>query len=211
MTAGKAGLPAVSAARPQPVTATDWVALPPPEAGRLSREERVLVARDVLARFSSRQKRFVLGSLYLAGPDFYDRGQPDGTQVDSSLLSSITGDDECIVCAQGAMFLASIDRFDNCRLRYGGMVEGDGSDCDVTARVARDWGESQAGWIEVCFEGFEDHDYRGRDIGRTYFRRFGQKRRRACLKAICRNIIRNDGIFIPEQDLPAQPGGKAAS
>lgn len=99
---------------------------------------------------------------------------------------------QCEVCARGALFLASIDRYDNCDAGQFADVDYDVGD-EVVKRTCREWGGAQARTIEACFEGIGD-------VGDTYRNRYARKPR-AVLLAIVRNIIANGGVFRPETEL----------
>lgn len=147
--------------------------------GSLSLRQRVEIAKDVVARFESKQRRLVAQrGIYLSG------ALPKEGELRTDLIKV-----GCRVCARGALFLASVDRHDRCNMR-------DFRDCgdSVVDRTNEDFGVEQADLIEGAFEGWPN--------GRDYFELHGNiEDPKRVLLAIVRNMIVNGGLFRPELEL----------
>lgn len=147
--------------------------------GTLTRAQRMEVAQDVISRFKSRQRKFTLSSAaYIDMQDF------KGGQFNSK---SIIG--ACEMCARGALFLASVDRYNDCQVNY----PMESPNFVARQRTYDDFGE-QAELIEDYFEG-----RMGTPLEDSFRAKFWKLNdRRPLLIGICENIIRNNGEFEPE-------------
>lgn len=154
--------------------------------GTLTREQRVLIAQDVIAVLRSRQRRITIEQ----GTYFFSKeigGVPRTGQLRSNRIKG-----GCTVCARGALFLASVDRFDSCDLKFiYGQIR-----YEVEDRTEREWGGDQTDLIESCFEGVGVDGSSKHDL---YIRFCGNPR--GLLLAICENIVANNGEFKPETSL----------
>lgn len=152
--------------------------------GTLTRKERVAVAMDVLAllRLRSRARKIILESTY------FDADIPESGQLHSYIIQG-----ECMVCARGILFLASVDRFDRCDLAKISSI-----DSEAVNRTASEWGTAQARLIEGAFEnGLTGTQTRSTiEFFRAHVGKHGD--RKPLMRAICRNIIANHGEFKPE-------------
>ncbi len=144
--------------------------------GRLTRKQRIEIAKDVIALCKSRQRKIKIKTgAYLSAVDDFDDPEglllSEGGQLTSRRLPA------CQVCARGALFVASVDRHDRCDL--GGI---DSLSDAVQVRSEEDWGKYQVSDIEGAFEGW----YGGRDLPREP---------KARLIAIMENIVANNGEY----------------
>lgn len=153
-----------------------------PLEGSLTREQRIEVARDVLARFTKKRSKFIIDmGLYISSNRRDIATHDMDAQLKSYMLSG------CQVCARGAMFLSSVDKFDRCSV-YDFRWSSNGSPVE---RTSADWGSAQSFDIESAFEGFNN----AKTWNFYESHQFGEPRLR--LAAICRNIIKNHGEFKP--------------
>jgi hypothetical protein len=156
-------------------------------AGSLTREERMQVARDVLARLAVAD-----GSIQIQRGIYFgwaNSSDDDGELEDAALVEGEQHPREfapCVVCARGAFFLASVDRFDRCSLPRGASL----SDA-VLNRTHSDWGQQAVKEIEAAFEIYPGWSEAAAGFGRRY--RLSIDR----LRAICENIVMNNGEFCP--------------
>lgn len=169
---------------------------------------RVAIAKDVLLLLR-RKKTFVpTKSSYLNIWDneiceFVINNGDSGAQENLSVL--IPG---CQVCALGAMFIGMVHLKNEVTVRQFYR-----SGCDNIKVSLEDYFEpEQIDLIERCFEGwptpFEDRS-QGRPLCRltqrrlsvpmSYYDSTGTAAQR--MKIIMKNIIRNDGTFVPSQDI----------
>lgn len=151
--------------------------------GTLTRKERVAIAMDVLAllRLRSKTRKIILESTYFHA-DIHESGQ-----LHSSVIQG-----ECVVCARGILFLASVDRFDDCDLEEIGSI-----DSEAVNRTALEWGTAQARLIEGAFEdGLTGTQTRSTiEFFRAHVGKHGD--RKPLMRAIAQNIIDNHGEFVP--------------
>lgn len=154
--------------------------------GTLTRKERVAVAMDVLAllRLRSRSRKLVLESTYFEADNI-----PESGQLHSSVIKG-----ECIVCARGILFLASVDRFDRCDLAdFDGYLDGEAKE-----RTAEEWGVDQVRLIEGAFENGQTGTMS--DATQAFYRKHVKSDgdRKPLMRATAQNIIDNHGEFKPE-------------
>lgn len=151
--------------------------------GKLTRKQRVEVAMDVLALLKIRSKKFVKLDLCSTYLDTGDAELPDSGQLHTSRIKG-----ECLVCARGMLFLASVDRFNHLDL-----AKSDPED-EVIGRTREEWGDSQ---VELIEEAFEDMYGFSKAASAFYHKNGGHSNRKGVMRAICQNIIDNHGEFIP--------------
>lgn len=140
--------------------------------------QRVSIAQDALYQLAAK-KLIAATSVYVSIVD------------DDRDRDSVSGDDYltavCNVCAKGALIVGYMTRL------------GDEKLGDITGRMKEL--SDIFGWrnfklIEECFEGFHNSP---NDVSFRYKDEIPDKDVR--LELILQNIVRNDGNFIPEQDL----------
>lgn len=155
----------------------------PPLDGNLSRAARVLLAMDVRERLTAARPdvRLRMTSTYFecANSEQLKAGSFDSSKIPTKV---------CEVCARGALFLASVDRYNECVItefelesrspEYRYFIVNDLADDRSTA----DFGHEQAAEIEYAFE----HERRSRSAKST-------------MLAICANLIENHGEFAEER------------
>jgi len=152
--------------------------------GDLSRAARVLLAMDVRTRLLAEKPdvRLRMGTTYFRCAQ--GRRLRTGA-FDSSKIPTKA----CEVCARGALFLASVDRYNECQIEAvpteKGMLTWPPAVYEiqnlVCCRSLEDFGDSQANEIEAAFE-----DREAIPAKRT-------------MLAICENLIANHGEFISDQ------------
>jgi hypothetical protein len=145
--------------------------------GDLTREQRIEVAQDVLDRIIKNSKKFdVRGGFYL--------------ETDSAVSGALTSRKlgPCRICARGALFLSSVDKYNKCTV----TTKSDLGDIAID-RSEDDWGAQQIDEIENAFELFGNYGHRTA----SYAFGRGHSDYRDRLRAICRNIIEHDGEFVP--------------
>lgn len=154
--------------------------------GTLTLAQRVLIAQDVIARLRSPQKKVTIDQgAYVFLRD--SRSLPRSGRLSTKRLKS------CDVCARGAFFLASIDRFNHCdaeELRGGNLSD------EAYQRTREEWG-AQAALVEDCFEGTTYP----RPLYDEFMFPWTRVSARNLLVAICENIVANGGVFRPETSL----------
>jgi hypothetical protein len=140
------------------------------------------IAKDALEQLEA-EETVAFTLVYI---DFLDEGGEYTTDIPSSTpLSQLKGR-QCAVCARGALLLSHLRREHVAEL---GFIDARLSELDEII------GEDQLDLIEGCFEGF----YTSALVAHNYTRRYPGAGER--LRAILANIVRNDGVFMPEQDL----------
>lgn len=152
---------------------------------------RVAIAKDVLQRM--RYRGVVCGIYYTSAPNI---GQITNPQKQIRELEK-----GCQVCALGAMFLSYIkicDRvpasdFFTTESDYSGATILNASDTDMRSRMECLFDYEQLGLIEGAFENFRDRETYNLYPGLPPSER---------LRKIMRNVIRNDGVYVPTQDKP---------
>jgi len=168
---------------PNPMLDESSISIPdglPPLEGKLSRAARVLLAMDMRARLIAEKPdvRLRMETTYFRCA----QGQRLKTGTfDSSKIPTKT----CEVCARGALFLASVDRYNECRIEAVPTEWASSTVVEIQDLVERrsleDFGDSQTGEIE---DAFEDRD---------------TSSAKRTMLAICENLIANHGEFIPDQ------------
>lgn len=151
-------------------------------------EVRVRIAKDVIAQV--KVGRFIASTgryLGLPGGALPDDGYGELSSevVD---VQTVVKDRECRVCALGSLFVAAVDRYNECQLPADDL----GNRSPLAEYLARVFTPTQLNKIEAAFEGrsfSHDDDYYGEGFCHAY--PDPSKR----LVAIMRNIIRNGGTF----------------
>jgi hypothetical protein len=144
---------------------------------------RVAVAKDVLKLIQLKLK--VDNGIYLERPTVSKYCTPKGLQA---LIPKIAS--ECTVCAKGAIALAHVHLFDH---ETSLSFDANRKACDI-------WGTDNANMIEAAFERwstFVPYPMSSADIAACY--RFGNRFFNPVnrLKAIMKNVIANNGKFVP--------------
>lgn len=135
--------------------------------GTYTLEQRVQIAKDVIARLQA--GTIVTSTSWYLLPE----GGNEISQISGTLDSGSLG--ACKVCARGAIFLSAIDRYNSVKVKRGENLDA------VAAQRSREGlGTNQAEEIELAFQIWESDR--------------GPKDR---LIAICQNMIDNGGLFIP--------------
>lgn len=163
-------------------------------------EKRVMIAKDVLERIKLNMfhvKRGNFCTLYTDGLDI---------EVSKETLNET----ECRVCAKGGLFVAFVGRANNFNHKFDGHRIHPGfnnqSDNQAHTKLGELFSLRQLCLIEYVFEGSkyiyydENVEYISfTDEEQTKIHKFRDKFEfdaERILKAICRNIIRNNGEFI---------------
>lgn len=145
-------------------------------------DPRVLVAQDVLAMLDA--KKIVARRMtYVA--DFGQAKEllkPHEAVEVRDLVRQFKK--PCHVCALGALFLAEVDRFDECKIQRGGMSLGQFADRGYESKV---FSPNTLAVIEHAFEEW-GHEH-GDDVKPKTDPELAMRR-------ICENIIANGGEFV---------------
>lgn len=186
--------------------------------GKSKSEIRVMIAKDVLAQLESKAYCAMQGSWVEDKKlgDFYEYciEQFEGDQNAKAVSAREYVDKlkACKVCALGSIFVSQV------------RIGGDFKVSDVenaygvfeqleTSPLKRYFSVNQLKLIEASFEGYNgmySHFMEGADelLSCSYESQFSKDKDR--LTAIMKNIVRNNGQFIPEQDLTLREVLKAA-
>lgn len=164
--------------------------------GILTREQRVLIAKDVISTISSQQERITMQCgvyLRVVGDDSFFGELHRDAQLNSTSL-----DGPCEVCARGALFLASIDRYNNCTV--GDALNAPTLGVLAADHTQEDWGDSQVDLIEAAFEtrnlAVVDDVVAEEDLLKAAAM-YMDKSEKERMILICENIIANNGEFRP--------------
>lgn len=158
-------------------------------------EMRVRIAKDVLAqvkadRLTPREQSYLIfrGALPVDSHGYISNEDVD---VRDTLKGA-----KCQVCALGALFVAAVDRFNECQLPACRLSVG--NRLDLTDYLAKAFSATQMDAIEAAFEG---QSYAHGDRDRVYNSRFVDAYDDSTerLRAIMRNIVRNGGTFRPSE------------
>ncbi len=151
------------------------------------RERRVAICRDVIKSLNAGQFQAETG-VYCLFDDSLD------TNVD--LMQNIEQGPVCQVCARGALFCSAVRKFDNCKTSFSrGYSPHDNGEFDKTE--SRFFSRKQIDLIEKYFEGW------CRESTKSYLFKEIHPDNAKRMKLIMRNIIDNDGTFVPA-DLPME-------
>ena len=165
----------------------------------ISDEQRKLAvqtARDVLKRIISRKKSIQVrrNYAYCEQDEGYVLDEHRGENLQKIMWDIFTPQTPCTVCARGALFLAYVDRHNKVKVPLAGHLNDIAQDTSILKDA---FSENQQDFIEAAFE------------NRTYFykvnlsslSRFYSKHNfedaRKLLRAVCKNIISNNGLFNP--------------
>lgn len=181
-----------------------------------SRDElRVKIAKDVIAQLESRKYKASCGTWacnrkFGTLGEFEDKRwliQEEGKAGGDipPLCDYVNKSKTCSVCALGGIFLSILRVATDCSRVTKPTVDPEGVifyDLDVSP-LAKFFSKSQLRMIEFCFEGGEGyhyiHDEFSEEVAIRYFSSTRSANER--MKKIMKNIVRNKGKFIPEQDL----------
>lgn len=167
--------------------------------GNLTKKQRIAIAKDVIALCRSGQRKFKVDTnQYLL---------PQNEVKERELLEDGTGQltpkrlPACQICARGAMFVTSIDRYDRCSLEdirksYNlyGLAD------VVVERSEADWGVRQACLIEAAFE--KSPNMWGDRFGLKGYDKLDEyidslpRSPKARLIVLMENVIKNKGVFV---------------
>lgn len=156
-------------------------------------EQRIAIAKDVLHRIELKQLVPIAGN-------FCDIGRLATSNMDvSQILKNPTI--SCEVCAKGGLFMSYIGVVNSYKVGDVRPTTGASNDSAEMNLLSKIFSKEQLSLIETAFEGKflrwnaplseiqQEACYR---FYREYSTSFTKR-----LNAICENIIKNDGIFIP--------------
>lgn len=174
-------------------------------------EQRVQIAKDVikwlrLGKLKAKKGHYVVGvSEQTVGDGI---GQFEG---DANVLTRLQQRNvPCEVCARGALFIAAVDRYDECRIsKAAGDYRVDSALANLAGWEAEDerglsrfFAKKQYLLIEYAFEGAvygeAADDERLPDVKLAKRWKVAYRGASARLDAICRNIVSNNGTFVLE-------------
>ena len=180
-----------------------------------SPEDRVAIAKDVIKALDT--KRLVASSgAYL---EFVGINAFFEENMESDARDALK-DRQCEVCAKGALLVAAIDRFDECKLSdiysqeehaSAGVVI-DGPSSSSKKFLSRFFDEDQLALMEIAFEGscYVSHDttalhkwycsgsgYEGSPVQHAEDFYHGFDCIESLLRGIMQNVIDNGGEFVP--------------
>lgn len=174
---------------------------------RARRSVRVAIAKDVIARVKAGKIEPWSGAFVIDLPE-----ASDGDDMRSVMRKH---DKPCRACALGGLFLASLERRNG--VTYGSVVDVGfsviGLENEATVNyVSSVFGRDQAKLVEIAFEqgrGYCRDDGEAVTRAEAFGARYDSDTDR--LIAIMRNIIRNDGDFVPPRvrktPAPSKRGG----
>mgnify|MGYP000678179363 CR=1 FL=1 len=162
-------------------------------------EKRVEIARDTLLRININKFNFNRTCTVDGLEDYTDSDYESVKDIINT--KSIP---ECTVCAKGAMFLSYVGRVND--FIIGDIDDFSCSDSSIVKKLNEIFELDQMHLIETAFETSIIHDdemdkplYAECEKVREIYRsKYWNKKDR--LKSICKNIIKNNGTFVP-QDL----------
>ena len=161
-------------------------------------QQRVAIARDVLAQLKA--GRLVGNSGSFIGTDL--PYAPPQTQV-QEVLKKVP---RCDVCAVGSLFLCAVEKFDALKMEdLEAFLEAFGDsgvpvvERDVIPYLQRYFSEAQLRLIEIAFERGEGayEPKSSREEKASHFGCHDGVTHDEDIKKIMRNIIKNDGTFVP--------------
>lgn len=182
---------------------------------KVQRRKIVAIAKDVLAQMKF--LRVSRGTYYLEmTSDVEDiLEQNRGRSLKNLMPRLLTPKKPCEVCARGAMFLSYVNLYNNVRVPtevgtvWNGLAdmasEKHAEEINPLAGIVE---PTQLGLIETAFECDDQFGFGNRDDDVIAAVRFGHRYTdaRHRLRAIMRNIIKNDGEFVPY--IPKKGEGK---
>lgn len=166
-------------------------------------ERRVAIARDVIDQIDAEKYR--LGSCgYIedlkSNEDIDTLINDADTLKEVQVCDVINSMDSCQVCARGAMTLSAIRKFNKVTLDKFNPIEMSLSSDELEPIEDRFFSRKQTALIEHAYEGFEEAESDAiTDLEASAAARYGYSLgddRDCRLKAIMRNIIRNNGQFV---------------
>lgn len=140
--------------------------------------QRVAIAKDALAQLNA--------STYRAAHTYCDLKKT--VPADVPLHESLRSIPRCYVCARGALFLSAVRKSNNFTPDYDTSHISDDEFAPVEDRF---FTRKQCDLIEAVYEGFPNMTPSGSDFHDHY------SNDNERLAAILRNIIKNNGTFIP--------------
>ena len=178
---------------------------------------RVAIAKDVIAQINS--KKLIpetgvwiydpkLGSIDDHIDNLIDKAMED-EKNDTCRFEPFNARDftkkvnKCKVCALGSIFVSAVNLYDDVELKDGEEAASVFETLDLSP-LSKYFSPTSLAFIECCFEGEDsahwcDIDGKESAIAIAYHRSFRLSKER--LIAIMKNIVRNKGEFIAEQDL----------
>lgn len=189
-------------------------------AGRLNRQKAVAVAKDVLKQIKSNTyvpaRGYFVDETDIGWNDFADKCMFSGHKELSEHLKE-NPPKECYVCMLGAVWLSAVQLFNDFTL-YSDQGSTDSLHIDMQdeddprkspgAMLANIFGADYP-YMEAAFEvgsGWFDEGDTDKSLKKSLIKsrflaavRFGERHKEPLdrMKAICRNIIRNEGKFVP--------------
>ena len=175
----------------------------------LKRKQIVEVAKDVLKQIKAK-KVILRKSGYLAAA-----AGTDLTEI-KDLQELATSRAACHVCARGALIMSKARLYNHCKIEPSSYELVDNCTLDDAAETfsKKDFPKDIWARAELAFEGWKAGSFYTADMDASvstsekeqeacykfYLRYPGQSepKRRVRLAAICRNIIRNEGVFRPK-------------
>ncbi len=157
------------------------------------KQKQVQLAKDVIAQL--RAKRFTARTgAYAILDKFADAkfSKALETQAEIEMRPIVRASKKCRVCAQGALVVAAIDRFNQCKLGQWDSLNDVAGDYDGEL-VGRFFSEQQIKNIEAAFEGYAADIWSSNADGTAWKRAYRNHSDR--MDAIMRNIIANNGTF----------------
>lgn len=161
----------------------------------------VLIADDVLKWMRTKRIK-VETDTYFRFDEIHEN--LDGQSLQEHLTTLVTRRKPCAVCALGACFIASVDRFNQVKVdsELFGLFNPQMKFALVSDHLSETFSTRQRDLIEAAFEQQSVLGFVGIRTPNAYERsavRFGKRRTdsRARLRAIMRNIIANRGVFVP--------------
>lgn len=158
-------------------------------------QKRVLIAKDVIAQIRSRRIKATPG-LYFASDKLRRIMQsakpPKGTTQLNTVLKEVK---RCEGCAQGALMLCIIDRFNKVKVnevnRNGYLDPGHDTERKAMLKI---FPKGQLDLMEAAFDGFSHKNTSGGAAVNFYLKNPVPGKR---LVAIMENVIKNNGEFKP--------------
>lgn len=169
-------------------------------------QKRVAIAKDVIKHLRSEKinttfdhRKIYAGNGYLAIPI---EEAPRKNDVGRQWQSVLRGVETCSVCAKGAVFVATMLRFNNCKVDRplaGEDRNGQIGSSEMTRHLRGYFSKQQLDLIESAYEACAVNDTRAEDDAVAFGQQFASTLadRSDRLIAIMQNIIKNNGTFKP--------------
>jgi len=154
-------------------------------------EKRIEVVKDVLKRLRYLN---LSTSNYLWIENIDDIGGEKVKESDlaNKYLSKL--EKKCLVCAKGALFLSHIRKYNE--IKMDKVFQFDFSPNDCLADL-KEFDQDNLDLIEAAFQQLEYYED-GLEKRAVYFgKQFDYKDKKDRLKAILKNMLENDGVFVP--------------